>query len=110
MELQDSKGRIQVYISRSDLCPARIKTCNVVFKKLLDIGDFVGIEGFVFRTQMGEITVHAEKLTVLSNRSPCVAHREDEGRSDLRAFDDPELRYRRRYVDLIVNSHVKIFS
>ena len=108
MELQDSKGRIQVYISRDDLCPGEDKDLyNVVFKKLLDIGDFVGIEGFVFRTQMGEITVHAEKLTLLSKsiRPLPIVKMKDGVIYD--AFDDPELRYRRRYVDLIVNSHVK---
>ena len=108
MELQDSKGRIQVYISRDDLCPGDNKDLyNVVFKKLLDIGDFVGIEGFVFRTQMGEITVHAKRLTVLSKsiRPLPIVKMKDGVKYD--AFDDPELRYRRRYVDLIVNDHVK---
>ena len=108
MELQDSKGRIQVYISRDDLCPGENKDLyNVVFKKLLDIGDFVGIEGFVFRTQMGEITVHAKRLTVLSKsiRPLPIVKMKDGVKYD--AFDDPELRYRRRYVDLIVNDHVK---
>ena len=108
MELQDSKGRIQVYISRDDLCPGDNKDLyNVVFKKLLDIGDFVGIEGFVFRTQMGEITVHAQRLTVLSKsiRPLPIVKMKDGVKYD--AFDDPELRYRRRYVDLIVNDHVK---
>ena len=108
MELQDSKGRIQVYISRDDLCPGDNKDLyNIVFKKLLDIGDFVGIEGFVFRTQMGEITVHAKRLTVLSKsiRPLPIVKMKDGVKYD--AFDDPELRYRRRYVDLIVNDHVK---
>ena len=108
MELQDSKGRIQVYISRDDLCHGDNKDLyNVVFKKLLDIGDFVGIEGFVFRTQMGEITVHAKRLTVLSKsiRPLPIVKMKDGVKYD--AFDDPELRYRRRYVDLIVNDHVK---
>ena len=108
MELQDSKGRIQVYISRDDLCPGDDKDLyNVVFKKLLDIGDFVGVEGFVFRTQMGEITVHAQRLTVLSKsiRPLPIVKMTDGVKYD--AFDDPELRYRRRYVDLIVNDHVK---
>ncbi len=108
MELQDSKGRIQVYISRDDLCPGDDKDLyNVVFKKLLDIGDFVGVEGFVFRTQMGEITVHAQRLTVLSKsiRPLPIVKMKDGVKYD--AFDDPELRYRRRYVDLIVNDHVK---
>ncbi len=108
MELQDSKGRIQVYISRDDLCPGDNKDLyNVVFKKLLDIGDIVGVEGFVFRTQMGEITVHAQKLTVLSKsiRPLPIVKMKDGVKYD--AFDDPELRYRRRYVDLIVNDYVK---
>ena len=108
MELQDSKGRIQVYISRDDLCPDENKDLyKVVFKKLLDIGDFVGVEGFVFRTQMGEITVHAQRLTVLSKsiRPLPIVKMKDGVKYD--AFDDPELRYRRRYVDLIVNDHVK---
>ncbi len=108
MELKDSRGRIQVYISRDDLCPDENKDMyNVVFKKLLDMGDFVGIEGFVFRTQMGEITVHAQKLTVLSKslRPLPVVKVKDGVTYD--AFNDPELRFRQRYVDLIVNDGVK---
>ena len=108
MELQDSKGRIQVYISRDDLCPGDDKDLyNVVFKKLLDIGDFVGIKGFVFRTQTGEISVHAKELTVLSKslRPLPIVKVKDGVTYD--AFDDPELRYRRRYVDLVVNDQVK---
>lgn len=108
MELQDSKGRIQVYISRDDICPDDNKDMyNVVFKKLLDIGDFVGIKGFVFRTQMGEITVHAKELTVLSKslRPLPIVKMKDGVVYD--AFDDPELRYRQRYVDLVVNEGVK---
>ena len=108
MELKDSRGRIQVYISRDDLCPGENKDdYNVVFKKLLDMGDFVGVEGFVFRTQMGEITVHAEKLTVLSKslRPLPVVKVKDGVTYD--AFNDPELRFRQRYVDLIVNDGVK---
>ena len=108
MELKDSHGRIQVYISRDDLCPGENKDdYNVVFKKLLDMGDFVGVEGFVFRTQMGEITVHAEKLTVLSKslRPLPVVKVKDGVTYD--AFNDPELRFRQRYVDLIVNDGVK---
>ena len=95
IELQDSHGRIQVYISRDDLCPGENKDMyNVVFKKLLDIGDFVGIKGFVFRTQMGEITVHAQELTVLSKslRPLPIVKVKDGVTYD--AFDDPELRYR----------------
>ena len=108
IEIQDARGRIQVYISRDDLCPDENKDLyNVVFKKLLDIGDFVGIEGFVFRTQMGEITVHAQSLTVLSKslRPLPIVKVKDGVTYD--AFDDPELRYRRRYVDLVVNDGIK---
>jgi len=108
MELQDSVGRIQVYISRDDICPGEDKELyNTVFKKLLDIGDYVGIEGFVFRTQTGEITVHAQKLTVLAKslRPLPIVKVKDGVTYD--AFDDPELRYRRRYLDLIVNEGVK---
>ena len=108
MELQDARGRIQVYISRDDLCPDENKDLyNVVFKKLLDIGDFVGITGYVFRTQTGEISVHAQSLTVLSKslRPLPIVKMKDSVVYD--AFDDPELRYRRRYVDLVVNDGVK---
>lgn len=108
MELQDSEGRIQVYISRDDLCPGDNKDLyNVVFKKLLDIGDFIGITGYVFRTQMGEISVHAETLTVLSKslRPLPVVKMKDGVVYD--GFNDPEQRYRQRYVDLIVNDGVK---
>ena len=108
MELQYSKGRIQVYINRDELCPDENKDLyNVVFKKLLDIGDFVGVEGFVFRTQTGEISVHAKSLTVLSKsiRPLPIVKVKDGVTYD--AFDDPELRYRQRYVDLIVNDGVK---
>ena len=108
MELQDSKGRIQVYVSRDDLCPGENKDqYNVVFKKLLDIGDFVGIEGYVFRTQTGEISVHAQSLTVLSKSlKPLPIVKVKDGVT-YDAFDDPELRYRQRYVDLVVNDGVK---
>ena len=108
IELQDSKGRIQVYVTRDDICPDENKDLyNVVFKKLLDIGDFVGIEGFVFRTQMGEISVHAQKLTLLSKSLkplPIVKYKDGVAYDK---FDDPELRYRQRYVDLVVNEGVK---
>ena len=108
IELQDSKGRIQVYITRDDICPEENKDMyNVVFKRLLDIGDFVGIEGVVFRTQMGEISVHARKLTVLSKSIrplPIVKYKDGVAYDK---FDDPELRYRQRYVDLVVNDGVK---
>ena len=108
LELQDSEGRIQVYVSRDDLCPGENKEMyNTVLKKLLDIGDFIGVKGYVFRTQMGEITVHAEEITVLSKslRPLPIVKVKDGVTYD--AFDDPELRYRRRYVDLVVNDGVK---
>ncbi len=108
MELQDSEGRIQVYISRDDLCPGEDKdTYNIFFKKLLDIGDIVGIEGFVFRTQMGEITVHAKGIKMLSKSlRPLPIVKMKDGKA-YDAFEDPELRYRQRYVDLIVNDGIK---
>lgn len=109
MELQDSTGRIQVYITRDDICPDENNTelYNTVFKKLLDIGDFVGIKGFVFRTQMGEISVHAQELTVLSKSlRPLPVVKEKDG-VVYDGFNDPELRYRQRYVDLVVNNDVK---
>jgi lysyl-tRNA synthetase class 2 len=108
MELQDSEGRIQVYISRDDLCPGENKDLyNIVCKKLLDIGDFVGIEGYVFRTQMGEISVHAAGLTVLAKslRPLPVVKMKDGVVYD--GFTDPEQRYRQRYVDLLVNEGIK---
>lgn len=108
MELQDSKGRIQVYISRDDICHGENKDLyNIVFKKLLDIGDFVGIRGFVFRTQMGEISVHAQEMTILckSLRPLPIVKYKDGVAYD--GFNDPELRYRQRYVDLIVNDGIK---
>ena len=108
MELKDSRGRVQVYISRDDLCPDENKDLyNVVFKKLLDIGDFVGIEGYVFRTQTGEISVHAQQLKVLSKSlKPLPIVKVKDGVT-YDAFEDPELRYRQRYVDLVVNEGVK---
>jgi lysine--tRNA ligase len=107
-ELQDSKGRIQVYITRDDICPSDDKELyNVVFKKLLDLGDFIGVEGYVFRTQTGEISVHAQKLTLLSKSiRPLPVVKEKDGEV-YDGFSDPELRYRQRYVDLIVNLDVK---
>ena len=108
MELQDSKGRIQVYVTRDDICPGEDKELyNTVFKRLLDLGDFVGVKGFVFRTQTGEISVHAKELTVLAKsiRPLPVVKQKDGVTYD--SFDDPELRYRQRYVDLIVNAGVK---
>lgn len=108
IELQDSKGRIQVYITRDDICPEENKELyNTVFKRLLDLGDFIGIEGFVFRTQMGEISVHAQKLTVLAKSIkplPSVKYKDGVAYD---SFEDPELRYRQRYVDLAVNEGIK---
>ena len=108
VELQDSKGRIQIYITRDDICPEENKDLyNVVFKRLLDLGDFIGIEGFVFRTQTGEVSIHARKLTVLAKSLrplPIVKYKDGVAYDK---FDDPELRYRQRYVDLIVNDGVK---
>ena len=108
MELQDSKGRIQVYVNRDELCPDEDKTLyNEVFKKLLDIGDFVGVTGFVFRTQTGESSIHAKSLKLLSKSlKPLPIVKQKDGVT-YDAFDDPELRYRQRYVDLIVNDGVK---
>ena len=108
VELQDSKGRIQVYVTRDDICPTDDKELyNTVFKKLMDIGDFIGVKGFVFRTQTGEISVHAKELTLLSKSLkplPIVKYKDGVAYDK---FDDPELRYRQRYVDLVVNDGVK---
>ena len=117
IELQDSKGRIQVYVSRDDIqsptpegetaTTVEQQMYNVVFKKLLDIGDFIGIEGFTFRTQMGEISVHAQKLTILAKSLrplPIVKYKDGVAYD---GFNDPEQRYRQRYVDLVVNEGVK---
>ena len=108
VELQDSKGRIQVYITRDDICSEEDKTLyNTVFKRLLDIGDFIGVKGFVFRTQTGEISVHAQSLTLLSKSLkplPIVKYKDGVAYDK---FEDPELRFRQRYVDLIVNDGVK---
>ena len=108
LELQDSTGRIQIYITRDELCPGEDKALyNSVVKKLMDIGDFIGIEGEVFRTQMGEISVHAHSLTFLSKAlRPLPVVKEKDGQT-FDSFTDPELRFRQRYVDLVVNSHVK---
>ena len=107
-EIQDSKGRIQVYVSRDEICHGDNKDLyNVVFKKLMDIGDFIGVKGFVFRTQTGEISVHAQELTLLSKSLkplPIVKYKDGVVYDK---FDDPELRYRQRYVDLVVNDGVK---
>lgn len=108
IELQDSKGRIQVYVSRDDInTEEQPEMYNTVFKKLLDIGDFIGVKGFVFRTQMGEISVHCKELTVLSKSLrplPIVKYKDGVAYD---SFDDAEMRYRQRYVDLVVNDGVK---
>lgn len=108
IELQDSEGRIQVYIKRDEICPCEDKSMyNTVFKKLLDIGDIIGIKGYAFITQTGQLSIHAKELTVLSKSLrvlPIVKEKEGE---TFDAFSDPELRYRMRYVDLIVNPKVK---
>jgi len=108
VELQDSKGRIQVYVSRDDInTEAQPEMYNTVFKKLLDIGDFIGIKGFIFRTQTGEISIHTQELTVLSKSLrplPIVKYKDGVA---FDAFEDPEQRYRQRYVDLVVNEGVK---
>lgn len=108
IEIQDSKGRIQVYVTRDGICPSENKDLyNVVFKRLLDFGDFVGVKGYVFRTQTGEISVHAEELKLLSKSlKPLPVVKEKDGKT-YDSFDDAELRYRQRYVDLIVNKGVK---
>ncbi len=107
-EIQDSKGRVQVYITRDDICPGEDKDLyNKVFKKLLDIGDFVGIKGFVFKTQTGEISIHAQEITLLSKSIkplPIVKYKDGVAYDK---FDDPELRARQRYVDLVVNEGTK---
>src|SRR5574344_2242333 len=107
-EIQDSKGRIQVYITRDDICPDENKDLyNSVFKRLLDIGDFIGVTGFVFKTQTGEVSVHAQEITLLSKRLkplPIVKYKDGIAYDK---FDDPEQRARQRYVDLVVNDGVK---
>ena len=107
-ELQDPYGRIQLYVKRDEICPGEDKTMyNTVFKRLLDIGDIIGVEGFVFVTQMGETSIHVQKLTVLSKSlRPLPIVKEKDGKV-YDAFSDPEQRYRMRYVDLIVNPHVR---
>ncbi|WP_329903017.1 lysine--tRNA ligase [Porphyromonas pogonae] len=108
LELQDSEGRVQIYVTRDDICPGEDKTLyNTVLKKLLDIGDFIGIKGFVFRTQMGEISVHAQEFTFLSKSlKPLPVVKVKDG-VVYDAFSDAEMRYRQRYVDLVVNDHIK---
>ncbi|MCL1032398.1 lysine--tRNA ligase [Elizabethkingia anophelis] len=108
-ELQDSEGRVQIYVSRDDVSSTEEAVeYNTVFKKLLDIGDFIGIEGYLFKTQVGEISVHVTKFTLLSKTlRPLPVVKTDEDGKVHDAFVDPELRYRMRYVDLAVNPHVK---
>ncbi|MCI1639737.1 MAG: lysine--tRNA ligase [Bacteroidales bacterium] len=108
MELQDSTGRIQVYMKRDDVCPGEDKTMyNTVFKKLLDIGDIIGIKGFAFLTQTGQLTIHSKEFTLLSKSLKVLpVVKESDGKIH-DAFSDPELRYRQRYVDLIVNPQVR---
>lgn len=107
-ELLDASGRVQLYITRDDICPEEDKTLyNTVFKKLLDLGDYIGVKGYVFRTQTGEISVHVQSLTLLAKSiKPLPVVKEKDGQT-YDSFDDPELRYRQRYVDLIVNPQVK---
>lgn len=108
-ELQDSTGRIQVYFRRDDLCPDEDKTLyNTVFKKLLDIGDIIGVKGFVFTTQTGEISVHVTEFKILNKSlKPLPVVKRDEDGNIYDGFTDPEMRYRQRYVDLIVNPEIK---
>ncbi len=108
-ELQDSTGRIQVYFNRDEICPGEDKTLyNEVFKKLLDLGDFIGIEGELFKTQVGEISINVKKFTLLSKSlKPLPLPKTDADGKVHDAFTDPEMRYRQRYVDLVVNAHVK---
>ena len=108
-EIQDSNGRIQVYVNRDEICPGEDKTLyNEVFKKLIDLGDFIGIKGYLFTTQVGEISVHVEEFSVLSKAlKPLPLPKTDANGTTHDAFTDPELRYRQRYVDLVVNPHVK---
>jgi len=107
-EIQDSSGRIQAYFRRDDLCPDEDKTLyNIVFKKLTDVGDIIGIKGYVFRTQTGEISIHVQEFSILTKSlRPLPSVKEKDGVT-YDAFSDPEMRYRQRYVDLIVNSHVR---
>jgi len=108
-ELQDSTGRIQLYFNRDEICPDEDKTMyNTVFKKLLDIGDFIGVKGHVFTTKVGEISIHVEGFVVLSKTlRPLPLPKTDADGNIYDAFTDPEKRYRQRYVDLVVNPHVK---
>src|SRR6476661_5482382 len=108
-ELQDSTGRMQVYLKRDDICPGEDKLLyNTVFKKLMDIGDYVGVKGYVFTTQTGEISIHVTELKVLSKslKPLPIVKRDDDG-NVYDGFTDPEMRYRMRYVDLTVNPEFK---
>ncbi|MBS1520416.1 MAG: lysine--tRNA ligase [Bacteroidetes bacterium] len=108
-KLQDSTGRIQIYLKRDDICPGEDKTLyNTVFKKLLDLGDYIGVKGYVFTTQTGEVSVHVQEFTLLSKSlKPLPIVKRDEEGNIHDAFTDPELRYRQRYVDLTVNPEFK---
>jgi lysyl-tRNA synthetase class 2 len=107
-ELQDEHGRIQIYVRRDDICPSDDKTFyNTVFKKMLDIGDIVGVRGYVFITQTGELSIHAKELTLLSKSLRVLPIVKEKDGAVFDAFSDPEQRYRMRYVDLIVNPHVR---
>src|SRR5690606_38535298 len=108
MELQDTTGRIQAYVKCDDLCPGEDKTLyNTVFKKLLDIGDFLGVKGFVFTTNTGEISIHVQELTLLAKSlKPLPVVKSADGKT-FDAVTDPEFRYRQRYVDLVVNPQVR---
>jgi lysyl-tRNA synthetase class 2 len=108
-ELQDSEGRIQLYVSRDDICPPdNTDFYNKVFKKMLDLGDFIGVKGYAFYTQVGECSIHVTELTVLSKSlRPLPVVKKDEDGNVYDAFTDPEQRYRQRYVDMVVNPHVR---
>ena len=108
-ELQDAEGRLQVYFRRDDLCPGEDKTLyNTVFKRLLDIGDIIGVKGFVFKTQTGEISIHVQEFTLLSKSlKPLPLPKTDKDGVVHDAFTDPEMRYRQRYADLVVNPHIR---
>lgn len=108
-ELQDSTGRIQLYINRDEICPGEDKSLyNQIYKKLLDLGDFIGVKGYMFTTKVGEISVHVQEFTLLSKSlKPLPLPKTDADGKVHDAFTDPEMRYRQRYVDLVVNSKVK---
>ena len=107
-ELQDETGRIQIYVNRDEICPGEDKTMyNTVWKKLLDIGDIVGIKGFAFITKTGQLSIHAKELTLLSKSLRVLPIVKEKDGEVFDAFSDPELKYRQRYVDLIVNPQVR---